>query len=229
MRALLKDVPHVLANPYENVLDEEIAKAVAQANGLFRRPPRVFARDTSEWGYHVGPSGGGAVEMLDAYRALPNERRELLEIAQSGATTSMMKTDAAVIRTPLLPLTLAVQHHIDEQRERFPDYGRGLSAKDVIDRVGGKAAFPGYQVQEGLAAERMKDLGQKSTRNDIFDEYLAFHAPYAAVTALDKGTIHRAKMAKLPSLPRMTADLREVLHILDRVISGEFDLVESAG
>lgn len=226
--ALLRDVPTVLANPYENVEDEEFALAVAKANGLTRRPPRVFAKDTSEWGYHVGPVGGGPVDMIEAFRQLPGSREEILAKATWGAESSMMKDSAALIREPELPLTLALQRHLDMQRLRFPGYGNGLTASQVIERVGGNAAFPGYQVQESLLAQRMKDPGQKSTKNDVFDEFIAFYAPYAAATALDRRTFHRARMAKLSSVPRMTRDLSQVPAILDRVIAGELSTVQSA-
>jgi hypothetical protein len=228
VRSLLQDVPHVLANPYENVEDEEIAVAVERAGGRTRRPPRVFAADTSEWGDHGGPVGGNAVDMIDAFREMPDVRRALLDMADWGAASSMLKGNAALMKDPLLPLTLAVQHHLDEHRQRSPDYANGLTAAAIIERAGGKAAFPGYQVQEALVAQRLKDPGQKSSANDVFDELIAFYAPYAAVTAIDKRTLHRAKMAKLPSVPRMTRSLSDVPSILDRVIKGELIPIASS-
>ena len=217
----------MLANPFENVQEEELALAVTRANSMARRPSRVFARDTSEWGYHLGPPNGSAVDMIDAFAQLPAQRSGILETARWGADASMLKGAAALAKDPLLPLTLAMQHHLDTRRATFRDYGRGLSASEVIMRSGGKGGFPGYQAQESLVAERLKDAGQKSTANDLLDEYVAFYAPYAAVTVLDKRTLHRAKMAKLPHLARMTRYLSEVEPILERVRSGELVPIES--
>jgi predicted nucleic acid-binding protein len=228
VKALLSELPHVLANPDENVRDEEMAFVCAQVIGQVRRRPRVWARDTSEWGYHHGPAGGNAVNLLDAFRDLNAERAALHNTAAKGARESMMKADAALIREPLLPLTLALQRHLDFQRLRHARYAEGLSAQDVIRLAGGKEAFPGYQMHESLVGARLGDAGQKSTKNDVYDEYIAFYAPYAAVTALDRRMLHRARTAKLPAVSRMTYRLSEVPEILQRVISGELSFVPSA-
>jgi predicted nucleic acid-binding protein len=228
MRALLRSVPHVLANPYENVEDEEMAVACARATGLIRRPPRVWARDTSEWGYHAGPAGGSAADMLEAFKAMGDERDSIHAYAEHGARGSMMKGDAALIRQPLLPLTLALRRHIDLGRLRLPSYAGGLSAEQVIERVGGNTAFPGYHMHEALLEQRMKDPRQKSTANDVYDEFIAFYAPYAAVTAVDKRTLHRAKMANVRAVARMTRHLSEVPSRLDAVARGELAVTESA-
>jgi hypothetical protein len=228
LRALLRAVPNVLANPYENVEDEEMAVACARATGLTRRPPRVWARDTSEWSYHVGPAGGTAVDMLDAFVAMSDEREQVRAFAEYGAQGSMMKSRAALVREPMLPLTLALQRHIDEQRLRFPGYANALTAREVIERAGGKSAFPGYQMQESLLDQRMKDPGQKSTANDVYDEFIAFYAPYAAVTAVDRRTFHRAQMARVEAVARMTRHLSEVPRLLDAVVRGDLPVTESA-
>jgi hypothetical protein len=177
LKALLRDLPHVLANPFENVADEEIAFVVARVNGLSRRPPRVFARDTSEWGYHLGPVGGTAVDMLDALSESTEQRDQIQAMARWGAQSSMLKGEAALAKNPKLPLTLAVQHHLDHQRKIYKGYANGLSAEEILKRAGGRAAFPAYEVQESLVAERMADKGQKSSANDVFDEFIAFYAP----------------------------------------------------
>jgi hypothetical protein len=227
VRALLRDVPHVLANPFENVEDEEFAIATVTAVGERRRPPHVFARDTSEWGYHMGPIGGSALDMLDAFAQLEDERAAILAMAERAAQESMMKTQAALIRDPLLPLTLALNRHLQERRRSLPTYGRGKSAAEIIDAVGGKQAFPAYHTHEALVQERLTHQDQKSSRNDVFDEYIAIYAPYAAVTAVDRRTLHRARTARLAAASRMTRDLAEVPAILDRVIAGELPVVPS--
>ncbi len=220
-KALLGSLPHFLANPFENVAEEELALACASATGRKRRAPRVFARDTSEWGHHIGPVGGSAVDMIDAFASGHGEREGIVRVAEWGAVSSMLKDKAVLIRDPMRPLTAAMERHLEEHRSRVPTYADGLSAGEIISRVGGKPAFPGFQAQEGLVAERMKQRGQQSKSNDVFDEYTTFYAPYAAVTALDGPTVHRAKMAKLPCVARITKSLTDVPILLDRVIAGE--------
>ena len=222
VRALLQDLPHVLANPFEDVQEEEIACACVRAAGstLSRRSPRVFARDTSEWGYHGGPVGGTAVDMLDAFRTEPSPRNDVLAMAALGANASMMKDNAALIKQPSLPLELAVDRHLQTHRMRYSAYAGGLTAAEVISRAGGDAAFSGYHVQESLTRQRMLDAGQKSTANDVLDEYIAFYAPYCAATIVDRGTFHRVRMSKLACVERMTNDPAKVPAILDRVAAG---------
>jgi hypothetical protein len=228
VKALLRDVPTLLANPFENIQDEEMACMVARAVGLSRRPPRVFARDTSEWGYLLGPVGGSPSDMIDAFTVLTEQRNGILSTAKYGADSSMLKLEAALVRDPALPLTLALEDHLNERRANLPTYGSGLTATEIIQRTGGISDLPSYQVQESLVAERMKHAGQKSTPNDVIDEFIAFHAPYAAVTALDKRTVYRAKLAKLRHAERMTHRLSDIPALLDRVISGELVPQESA-
>jgi hypothetical protein len=228
IRALLADVPHVLANPFEDVVDEEMALVCARVTGKRRRAPRVWAHDTSEWGYHIGPIGGSAVDMLDAFRQTQVERAQIHAMAEYGAAGSMMKDRAALVQSPELPLTLALQRHIDLQRLRHPPYAAGLSGADVLARAGGPVAFPAYHTQEALVAQRMRDPGQKSTPNDVYDEFIACYAPYAAVTAVDRRTLHRARMARLDAVPRMTRHLADVPGLLDRALAGELVPVESA-
>jgi hypothetical protein len=222
VRALLRDVPTLFANPFENVQEEEMALAVARANNLSRRAPRVFSRDMGNWGYSQGVAEATVVDMLDAMIAMPEVRGQLLATAALGARQSMMKRQAKLIQEPLFPLTAELQDHLDIHRVSLPEYGHARNAAEIVAAVGGKAAFPGYQVIDGLATVRMKDTGQKSTGNDIIDEFNAFHSPYATATVLDRATVHRAKMAKLPHVERMTRSLTEVPGILDRVVAGEF-------
>jgi hypothetical protein len=74
----------------------------------------------------------------------------------------------------------------------------------------------------------MKDVSQKSTPNDVLDEFTCFYAPYAAVTAVDGPTFHRARMARLSSLDRMTRSVSDVPGILDRVTAGDLLPLASA-
>ena len=74
----------------------------------------------------------------------------------------------------------------------------------------------------------MKDPGQKSTADDVYDEFITFYAPYAAVTAVDRRTLHRAKMAKVDAVARMTRHLSEVPALLEAAARGELPVTESA-
>ncbi|MEO6444405.1 MAG: hypothetical protein ABIZ91_16430 [Gemmatimonadaceae bacterium] len=228
VRELLRSVPWVLLNPVENVQDEEIAVVVARATGRVRRPPRVFATSTADWGYHVGPEGGGPVEMLGAISQLQDMRRDFLKVAAYGAEASMMKTDAALISKPGLPIILAVERHLKEFRIRAPSYGEGLTASEILDRSGGLAALPMHEAHEQLVIQRLRQLDQKSTGNDIFDEYIAAYAPYVTATALDRRSFHRVKETRLSFVQRVTRDLRKIPEILERVRVNELVVSASA-
>lgn len=228
LTALLRATPHLLANPFEDVEEEEIASACARASGLRRRPPRVFAPDTSEWGSHGGPVGGSAVDMLEVFRVVTSPRDEVVAMAAWGASASMLKDRATLVREPTLPLQLAVTRHLEMHRRTFSAYAAGLTAAEVIERAGGPEFFAGYHVQESLTKQRMLTSGQKSTANDVFDELNAFYAPYCAATALDRGTFHRASVARLACVDRMTNDLAAVPGILDLVAAGDSSPLESA-
>lgn len=225
--ALLRDAPSVLLNPFQDIEDEEIALVVARLTGNYRRPPRVFAASTAEWGYHIGPPGGGPADMLDAMEELQELRRQFLALAASGAQVSMMKTQAALIRQPLGPLTLAVRRHLEDRRERLPSYACGLSAEQIVERARGTGAFPMLDTHERFVAARLRQLDQKSTGNDLIDEYIASYAPYVAVTAVDRRTYHRAHIGRVPSIARITRYLTEVPGIAARVQRGELLAQES--
>lgn len=227
VRDLLRKVPTVLLNPLENIQDEELAVAVARATGRTRRPPRVFASSTVDWGYHIGSPGGGPVEMLGALSQLQGIRSDFLKVAAYGAKVSMMKTDAAVIRTPGVPISLAMDRHISELRLRTSFYGDGLSGREILERVGGLAALPMHQAHEEIVIQRLRQLDQKSTGNDIFDEYIAAYAPYVTVTALDRRTYHRVRATNLPFVPRVTRELASIPEILARVERRELAVTES--
>jgi hypothetical protein len=132
-------------------------------------------------------------------------------------------------REPLRPLTAALQRHLVDHRLGYPAYAAGLEASAIIERVGGKSAFPGFEAYDALVSQRMKDRGQKSTSNDVFDEFTAFYAPYASVTALDGPTVHRAQMAHLSCVLRLTKSLGDVPALLDKVLPGELEPREAAG
>ena len=226
--ALLRDVEWVLLNPFENVEDEEIAFAVARATGRQRRSPRIFAASTAEWGYHLGPPGGGPVEMLEAIQKLPQMRRQILDLAKVAAQHSMMKEQAAVISKPGVPIEIAVAHHLREMRMRTPNYGDNLSAAEVLERAGGISALPWHEAHERLMIERLRLKEQKSTSNDVLDEYITAYAPYVPVTAVDRRTYHRVQSTRLSFASRVTRSLREVPTLIARVQAGELQVSPSA-
>lgn len=228
VRALLRDVPALFSNPFQEVFDEEVAGACARATGRTRRPPRVFAESTADWGYHGGPVGGTPLDMLDGVSGAPETRQRLLQFADAAALESMMKERAALVRTPDVPLRLLVERHLTDRRTRMFDYADGLTAEEVIERAGGVAAFPAVEAYEGIMRQRLMLRGQKSTRNDLFDEQIALYAPYAAVTASDGGTVARARAAKVGAAVRIVRSLSDVPGILQRIHAGELAIVPSA-
>lgn len=227
VRALLRDVPCLFFNPFHELYEEEVASACARATGKSRRAPRAFAVSTEDWGFAGGPSGGTPLDMLDAIRQTHDTRERLLQIADIMAAESMMKDQAVLVRTPNVPLERLVSSHLDDHRKRFFDYADGLSAAEIIARVGGEEAFPAVHTFHGIMRQRLLLKEQKSTRNDMFDEHIALYAPYAAVTALDRATVARAKASNVPAAQRITRTLLEVPQILTRIKSGELSIVPS--
>ena len=224
---LLDSVPVAWAVSTEEIFEEEIALACARAAAKERPPPRVFHDSMRNWSRGPNPASGSAADGLRAARDVPEFRMQLLGVAEDAARTSMMKGDAALAREPGLPLRLAIEAHLAHFRSRNDTYADGLTAESIIERVGGSNAFPARRMFEAVLRERLLQPAQKSTRNDVFDEYCAAYAPYAAVTALDRRTVARARSAKVPWIARLTARLTDVPRIVDQVVSGALSVVPS--
>ncbi|HEX7239127.1 MAG TPA: hypothetical protein VF263_02585 [Longimicrobiaceae bacterium] len=224
---LVRDLPIVLGNPVENIFDEELACACAAACGRTRRPPRVFARDLSEWGY-VGTVQGTAVDLLEFYATHQNHRDRLISAFDYFSRYDRLKRDAAVVRDPMLPITLQMEEHLTKLRLTTPQYADALSAREVLDKVGGVPALPAYEIYQQVMLQRLTHLEKITSGNDLRDEYVACYTPYAAVTVLDRRTAHRVKQAKQSSAPRVTRYLKEVPDILQRIHDGQLGFVPSA-
>jgi hypothetical protein len=165
---------------------------------------------------------------LEALVKQPGLRKGLLDVAKEAAQRSMIKTEAVLVKQPVFPLRIVVQDHLDSWRARNWDYALGLDADDIIRSAGGPPGFPSLHTYHSTLRERLKLADQKSTRNDVFDEYHAAYAPYAAVTALDRPTVSRLKAARLNVVHRVTALLSDVLGILEKVERGQITPVASA-
>jgi hypothetical protein len=228
VRTLLRDVPHVLANPFQEVFEEEIAVACARATNRSRPAPRVFASDARTWGIRGGPTAGDAVDLLDATRNSPEARAGLLRMADWAADASMLKSSAAIVRDPESAIRAAVHRHLQDHRSRYPAYADGLTADEILERIGGRAAFPGYHAWEATMTQRLIDAGQKSTRNDFFDEFLLFVAPYSSVVAVDRRTLHRARLARLTCANRMTRDTASVSALIEGLRDGKLEPVDAS-
>ncbi len=228
-RALLRDVPVAWTLSTAEVWDSEIAVACAKARGLTREPPRVFCSTALDWSRGPSPAPGNAADFLDAVIEQPAERESLLRAADEAARTTMLKTDAALIKHPDIPLLRFVEDHLAEGRRRTAGYADGLDAADVVRLSGGYAAVPSLHLFHSTIGQRLRLVAQKSTRNDVFDDYHAAYAPYAATTALDRGTAARVRSAGLAERHRVTACLGDVPGLIDDVESGKAPLVASAG
>ncbi len=198
-RGLLRDVPVAWTVSTEELWDGEIAVACARARGLERQPPRVFCENSLDWSRWPSPASGNAAEFLDSLIEQPALRDGLLQVADEWARASMLKTEAALIKVPGLPLELAVDAHLAGWRERNAHYADGLNATEIVRAVGGSVGFPSLNMFHRTIEQRLRQVSQKSTRNDIFDDYHAAYAPYAAVTALDRGLRRGYGVPDLPS------------------------------
>jgi len=220
VKALLREVPIAFAVSTEEVWASEMAVSCALAGGKVREPPRVFCRTALDWCRGPSPTPGHAVDYLEAFIEQPELRVQILDVAAEAARVSMMKAQAAIIRDPRLPLRLSVSNHLEEFRARNPDYAGGLTSEQVVDKAGGPPAFPSLAVFHCTISERLKLADQKSTINDVLDEYHAAYAPYAAATALDRRTVARVRHGGLAEKHRVTARLEEVSTLFEQVESG---------
>lgn len=220
IKQMLSDVPVAWALSTEEVWDSEIAVACARAVGKTRGPPRVFCETALDWSRGPTPTPGSAVEFLEVMIDQPGLRVDLLRIADEAARVSMMKTKAALITRPDLPLQLSVASHLEDFRTRNWDYGGGLEAGEVIRLVGGSRAFPSLDLYHATIGQRLRQVAQKSTRNDVFDEYHASYAPYSAATALDRGAAARVRSAGLADRHRVTARLADVPGLVECAQNG---------
>jgi hypothetical protein len=227
LRSLLRDVPTVLLQPREELFHEEAATVAARAAGLHRPTPRVIARDTSEWGLSLGPIGGDAVDLVEFFRSHPAHREQLRAMGQQYAHAAQMKERAYRIQEPEGPLRLLLEEHLRDMRARDPGYARGLTAEEISQAVGGVRALPAFAVDDALCAYLLGDPAVKGQPGDLADEYIASFAPYVAVTALDRATTHRIRMARLECGRRVTARLAEVPALYARVRAGELPVVPS--
>lgn len=228
VRDLLRSVPVAWTGSTTEVWDSEIAVACARARGITREPPRVFHKDALDWSRGPSPTSDDAGTFLEDLVKQSELREGLLDVAKEAAQVSMIKTEAVLVKEPVFPLRIGVQDHLDSWRARNWDYALGLDADDIIRSAGGPPGFPSLHTYHSTLRERLKLADQKSTKNDVFDEYHAAYAPYAAVTALDRATVSRLKAAGLNVVHRVTAFLSDVPGILERVERGAITPVASA-
>ncbi len=220
VKALLRDVPLAYALSNEEVWDAETAVACAKATGRDRTPPRVFCVTALDWCGGPSPTDGDAVDFLEALIEQPQLRSQVLDVAAVAAKVSMMKTQAAIVKQPELPLQLSVADHLQLFRQHNGDYAGGLHPHEVIAGAGGPTCFPSLNMFHCTLRERLSLMGQKSTSNDVLDEYHASYAPYSAATALDRRTAARVRTAQLADRHRVTAQLSDIPGLLERVEAG---------
>ena len=154
-------------------------------------------------------------EMLEAMANHPTLRTHLADAAHHGARMdARFKKAAAIVRNPKEPIVA----HIRELNSRTTPSGlqlpRVFSPDEVIDLAGGLSGFPALHVSHSLARTRLGDERFPSVANDVVDEWHACYAPYVAVTALDRRTAARFRMARLPDAQYVTHSLKDVPRLL---------------
>lgn len=231
LKTLLEDVPIVLLQPREDIWEEEIASAVVRAcssqTAFTRRPPRVLARDASDWGDVPGPVGGGIVDYIEYFRERPAAAEQFNALGRHYVALAAMKRDAFVVDNPLGPLELSVNDHIKRIQQTNPSYGCGRAAGDIVLEAGGLNAFPSFQVDHELTVYQLLHESVIAKRGDVADQYIASYAPYVAVTVLDRATTHRVREAKLACAPRVQGKLGPVPAIVEQVVTGQLQVLPS--
>ena len=218
VKALLDNVPIAWTVSTTELWDAEVAVACAQAKGLVRGPPKPFCASALGWSRGPDPARGSAGDFLEVMHENQTLREQLLSVAEDAARLSAMKTDALIVRHPELPLYRLIDEHLDDRRSKNPDYAMGLEAAAIVQRVGGREAFPSACVHQAVIRQRLLDTRQRGTSNDVLDEYHAAYAPYCVATVLDRRTLSRVRSAKLDVKYRVTSRLGDIPSLLARVL-----------
>jgi hypothetical protein len=234
VRALLNDIPVVYANPREELYYEECAFACGVLFPEWARPPiQVFVKDMHHWGEEPPPRGSTILDLFDYFVDNALMREHIMDPARHGAAlANSTKEKAAIATDPLSHVAANLREHLAAMRQHRADYAGGIPAEQIIRRLGGDkrlpTMFPMLAVHQRLLLMQLRNPLERTTANDVFDEYLASYAPYASVTAVDGATYQRYVDAKLPHVERVTRDVRKVASIMELVRNGDFQPVQSA-
>lgn len=213
--AFLDAVPVAWAAAPDELFDSEIQAAIRHA---MTGEPLALSPFSESFVYALSAPPEADIpiaEMLDAMAARADLRSHLAEAATHGARMdARFKRAAAVVRNPKEPIIA----HIRELNTQITPAGvrlpRMLSPDEIFEAAGGLTGFPAINVAHSLARTRLNDESFPSVPNDVFDEWHACYAPYAAVAALDRGTAARFRMARLPDASRVTHRLQDVQQLL---------------
>lgn len=223
VRRLLSEFPIVFATIREQIFDQEMLAAHALTYGYPATVPEPFVERLEEWHDRKAPPGFGAVDMLDFLIERPEIREEMLAIGQRGAEVASLKEQAYVVRDRTGPIVLRLRDELPALlRERGID--SKFAPEEIVSAMGGVEGFPSYAVWQSLSIQRLLHPGFITEPNDIWDEYQASYAPYAAVTALDRRTAHRVREARLPCSSRVTSCLSDVPRLFLKVSLGDLKL-----
>jgi hypothetical protein len=222
LRSILATLPIALFQDRETLFHQELNAAIGRVTGSSYELPRMLVGDIGEWGYTAEYPGEGPLGLIDMYANGEVTNTEILELtADLAATSQRLKATAYGVQQPLGPVRRHVQYHLDLHRYENPPYAQGLSAAALVDRMGGVAALPAYQITHELAMYGLVQSAVKVKPGDIADADIACYSPYASVSALDGPTVQHLRDAKVPCAPRITAKLNRVPELLRRVAAGE--------
>lgn len=227
LKALISDLPIAWTVSTTELWDAEVAVACAKARGIERAPPKVFCDSSVDWSRGPSPAVGSAADFLQTIRDNQPQREQLLKAAEDAARLSDLKTAAVIVANPDIPLLRLIEEHLNDRRASNFDYAFDVDPASLLATLG-RRAFPSASVHQSIIRQRLLDTSQKSTGNDVFDEYHAAYAPYCVATALDRRTLARARGAKINDTFRMTSRLAEVPKLMEQVASGSSTVTPSA-
>jgi hypothetical protein len=215
----LDSIPVLWAVLMPRIFDQEVEAGFARAAGGGVRLVRAFATTPAEALEHPELNGHPPSFLLRALRFEPGLREIFFGAADSNARDfDRFKTDAAAVRRPEEPLLSRIQDHllVTPGGLHLPD---PVGPELILERAGGMAAFPAYQLFIQLGLTRLRDRRYRSERNDVVDEWHALYAPYVDAIALDRRTLGRLRSTKLPLVSRATASLAEIPRLVASAVS----------
>lgn len=216
----LQAVPTLIGQPEDTLQTDELRNGCLRAVGSeIPRAPRAFARGTADWGTAINAQSGTAADLLELYNSQSPEARQLKTIGSVHVPVALeVGAAAAVVKDREVHLRDDLSRHLADIRARNPAYASGLDACEVIERNGGIAAFPTYDVSSALLVARLLD--ERHEANDLLDEDIATYHPYSAVSVLDRATANRFWRANVAGRERVTFDLSASAGIVERVRDG---------
>lgn len=140
----------------------------------------------------------------------PELRSEIDQATIAGLIFDEMKTDATLVRDPLILL----KRMIVNRRPTGASSGLGIDGvidpAEILKSVGGLPGFPSYSLMHAVASARLRDRIFRASQSDVYDLMHSAYAAYATFTALDRSYAARVRSARPHLNSKVTHRLSEI-------------------